>query len=322
MRFKTQVNLNEAQIRTYTFLVDKGFSLIEPADYLVLHEYHTDNKLHELSMTTCCIWAFAYKAVYKMIQSYLISVWFYRDGEVFFYIHRPYSTEYDVHKIIDELYQLAFDAGLDSLKLWPVEERFLEEYKAMQGYTIDAQDNHDWGEYTYKITDILDLTGNINYYKRKRLKKFIDNPCVEIKPLTKENFNQCFEVEEVWCTQKDCVECDYFGSGCAKDSLEQMRLLFDTTIHQGIMGYYDGKPAAYAIWDKIDNGKTTVVYFAKGIVPDYNLYLYYVIAQNFAADSEWIDNGPDMGNEGLRLFKSHLSNFEFRNKYLCTFRKN
>ncbi|MDR2767758.1 MAG: DUF2156 domain-containing protein [Treponema sp.] len=318
MRLKTRVNLNEAQEKTYSVLAQNGFEPMEAGSFPFLYAYRADNQLHELSATTCAIWAFAYRAIYKMIHSCLTSVWFYRDGKVFFYVHRPQSSEYSLQEIVDTLYRLAIESGLDSLQLWPVEERFLDDYKAVEGYDTEFENNENMSEYKYRILDIVKLEGGANQNKRTILKKYFDR--ANIISLKKSNFDICLDIEEEWCKTEDCDSCYFYGSGCAKDSLFQMLTIFDDNIHRGLLGFIDGKPVAYSIWDKIKPGYY-VTYFAKSIVKNFTTYLYYVMAKDHMQDGIFLNNGPDMGKEGLRNFKRHLSTYELCGKYLCTFRK-
>jgi hypothetical protein len=320
MQLKTQLILNAAQEKAHAYLTGKGFKPIEPSDYQILHAYKANNRLHELSATTCAIWAFAYKALYQIIKGYLIGIWFYRDGETFFSLHRPQKNECSVQEIIDDLYELAMDCGLDALKLGPVEECFLEDYKSVSGYAVESAYNEDMSEYRYLTSDIIKLDGKTNLIKRKILKKFIGLQNIEFKVLSHDNFKLCFEIEQEWCADRDCDSCEFFGSGCAKDSLIQMQAIFDEHIHGGLVGFMDNKPIAYAIWDKISDD-IYVGYFAKSITHNFNMFLYYTMVKDYMQDANYFNIGPDMGNEGLRFFKQHLSRYELCGKYLCTFKR-
>jgi hypothetical protein len=226
----------------------------------------------------------------------------------------------EIAVLVDALYELSANSGLPGLQIWPVEERFLEDYKQLETYAFNAECDENWCEYVYSPQDILELSGTENYYKRKRLKKYMDVPDILIRPLTKENFSLCFKIDESWCREQDCTYCASFG-GCVKKSLENMELIFDNALHCGILGYIDNVPSGYAVWEKIH--KTAIVYFAKASIPDFNMYLYYVIARDFLPSTgiEYINNGPDMGKPGLRQFKRHLSAHTMLRKYRCTFEK-
>jgi hypothetical protein len=225
-----------------------------------------------------------------------------------------------IETLVDNLYELSEKSGLSGLQIWPVEECFLGDYKQLETYVVNAECDGNWCEYVYSPKNILELSGTENYYKRKRLKKYMDRPGISITPLTKENFDLCFKIDETWCREQDCAYCASFG-GCAKISLENMGLIFDSALHCGILGYIDNVPAGYAVWEEIN--KTAIVYFAKASIPDFNVYLYYVIARDFLLGTEigYINNGPDMGKSGLRQFKQHLSAYTMLRKYLCTFEK-
>jgi hypothetical protein len=80
----------------------------------------------------------------------------------------------------------------------------------------------------------------------------------------------------------------------------------------------DNKPIAYAIWDKISDDMY-VAYFTKANVRNFNMYIYYTMAKDYMQDATYLNIGPDMGKDGLRNFKQHLSEYELCGKYLCTF---
>jgi hypothetical protein len=313
--------MTERQTKAYSYFLNQGFLPVDTEQYLSLRSFSGDNRTHEMTAAVCSIWGFAYHALYKHVCSCLCSIWFYSDGHSSFLVHRsPGMSKEGIEALVGNLYELSEKSGLPGLQIWPVEERFLEDYEHLKTYAVNAECDENWCEYVYSPRNILELSGTENYYKRKRLKKYIDAPGILITPLTKENFNLCFKIDETWCREQDCAYCASFG-GCAKTSLENMELIFDNALHYGILGYIDNAPVGYAIWEEIN--KAAIVYFAKASIPDFNIYLYYVIARDFLSDTgiEYINNGPDMGKSGLRQFKQHLSGHTMLRKHLCTFEK-
>jgi hypothetical protein len=311
--------MTEQQKHVHGYCRERGFLPMGPDQFEALYDFKGDNTVHEITATVCAIWAFAYSAVYKELHGYLCSVWFYHEGDVRFLVQRPAVPEFPLSRIVEDLYALALDAGLPALEIWPVEERFLAEYEAPEGFRISSVCNEDWGEYVYRPGDILELSGGPNTLKRRRLKKCLEISNITTCPLTKDNFDICFTIEEEWCRQRDCACCESFG-GCAKKSLENMAVIFDEQYHQGMLAFVDSVPAGYAIWE-ITNEKILFVYFSKSSRPDLNLFLYYTIAKDRLLEIEHINNGADMGKPGLRVFKQHLGIHELLRKYRCTFVK-
>jgi hypothetical protein len=96
--------------------------------------------------------------------------------------------------------------------------------------------------------------------------------------------------------------------------------IFDEGVYKGILGYLNDVPVGYAICEQI-NEKIVILYFGKASITNFNVYLYYTIIKMYFFGVEYLNNGHDMGKEGLRIFKKHLSAHELWKKYLCTFTK-
>jgi hypothetical protein len=311
--------MTEQQAKAYSYFLNQGFLPIDTEQYLFLRSFDGDNHTHEMTAAVCSIWGFAYHALYKHMCSCLCSIWFYSDGHSSFLVHRsPEMSKEGIEALVDNLYELSEKSGLSGLQIWPVEERFLEDYKQLETYVVHAECDGNWCEYIYSPKNILELSGRANSNKRNRVKKFFAMPDISIRPLTKDNFDHCLQVEEAWCREQDCAYCESFG-GCAKKSLENMAALFEERFFQGMIGYINDIPVGYVIWENI--GRWTFVYFAKTYIPNFNMYLYYMMAKNYLFAVEFINIGSDMGKIGLRVFKQHLSAHEILRKYHCTFEK-
>ncbi|GHV41374.1 hypothetical protein AGMMS49546_17130 [Spirochaetia bacterium] len=332
------------QSKTRDFFLHRGFLPMGTGSFSVFRQFDTGGRqFHELTATVSSIWAFGFDAVYKIIEGFLCSVWFYKSGQVYFIIQPPRSITVDgddrggasLAQLLETLYALAAEAGLSdtaspetgrpALQLWAVDGRLLAELRQLEAWDVDAEYSEDCSEYVYHTADLVEWNGGVNLNKRNSLKRCFNTPNVAIRPLTKENFSVCFAVEDEWCTHQDCDSCRAFA-GCLKDSLKNMAEIFDNSIYDGIALYIDDKPVGYAIWQVMnsDGRKTAYIYFAKANVTNFNVYLYYMAAKDYltAAGVEYVNNGYDMGKPGLRTFKKHLGVHELMPKYLCTLSRN
>jgi hypothetical protein len=114
-----------------------------------------------------------------------------------------------------------------------------------------------------------------------------------------------------------------------------MEEIFDASVYGGLLLYVAGKPEGYAIWEPLGQAAnhggpaasgqaqasvrgTAYVYFAKANIPNFNVYLYYIMAKDHLGGVEFLNNGYDMGKPGLRMFKRHLSVHRMMKKYLVT----
>jgi hypothetical protein len=302
----------------YGFFRQQGFLPADKTSYPVFKQYEGDSRLQERSAAIIASWSPEFNGLYKIIGGYLCSVYFFRDSPAYFMIHLPQGNGvYSFKQIVDILYDLSRCAGLPSLRVFAVEARFLEEYTSIQGYDIQIEYKEQNSAYAYRTRDLRELTGASNYYKRKRIKKFLDNPSVSLCPLTKENVHLCLEIEKEWCKGQDCGYCRSF-CGCEKKALEIMAVLFDEGMQKGLLCYYEGTPAGYIICEK-ESAEVAFLYFGKGTIPGLFIYLIYSMFSTYITDAEYMEINDDMGHQGLRQFKSHLSVYEFWRKYYCVF---
>jgi hypothetical protein len=268
-----------------------------------------------MSAVMFVVWRYNYFGLYKVIHGYLCSVFFYEGRDVYFTIHAPEKPERPLAAIVGILADLCRKSGLPSLQIKFIEERFLPEYKSLN--PINIAYSEDNSEYAYKVSDLLDLSGPVNYYKRKRVKKFAAMADVSLRPITAENIRLCAEIETEWCAYQDCAYCESF-TGCEKKAIEVFFDLFDEKIHKGLFLYLGEKPVGYIICEKISE-KLGVLYFGKVNIQDGFVYLIYMMFKEHLTDVEYMNISEDMGHQGLRRFKRLLSAYELWRKYIVTF---
>jgi hypothetical protein len=164
------------------------------------------------------------------------------------------------------------------------------------------------------------MYGTVNAEKRRLLRKCaktVKTENLSLQTMTNENVHLCYTVENDWCQNKDCLSCASFW-GCEKKALEIMISLFDERIQKGLILFQGEKPVGYVIAERRDKNKV-YLWYGKSTLHDFFLYLIHTIVEQYFADADYINLSEDMGNPGLRLFKSHLSVHTFWLKYTCTF---
>jgi hypothetical protein len=313
--------MTEEARRAYQVFGQNGFLPIGKEQYPLFKSYE-DTMLQERSAVIVTSWAQANNGIFKIIHGYLCHLYFYDELPVYFVIHRPRSSPPGTpaeEQLLDSLYGLAMEAGLPFLQIRYVEDRFLKYYEAVEGYDLKIEYRDIDNEYAYRIEDLLELTGTSNYYKRKRIKKFMDMPDIFLRPITKENISICASIQEQWCSQQDCEYCGYF-CGCEKMALQVMIDIFDDRTQQGLLLYQKEIPVGYIICEKIT--KTLgFLYFGKVIIPDGFVYLIYMMFKEHLTGIDYMNMNDEMGNLGLRQFKIHLSAHELWRRNICTFTK-
>ncbi|MDR0997469.1 MAG: phosphatidylglycerol lysyltransferase domain-containing protein [Treponema sp.] len=324
--------LTESQTAARLFFLRNGFLPVGRESYAVFKNYDTGvRQFHELTATVSTVWAFGFSAVYRIIDGFLCSVWFYGGGEVYVYIQKPspssgkageaLSPEKTLAGLVDTLYAAVRNAGLPLLQIWGVDDSLLAELgEALEGaYKLDSEYSPDFSEYVYRVRDILAWDGGINLNKRNSLKRCFSTPGVSVRPLSGENFPACFAVEDEWCRHQDCDACRAFA-GCGRDALVNMKEIFDKGGYRGLLLYINKEPAGYAVWEVLgpSGNRSAYIYFAKANISNFNVFLYWTIAKDYLEGVDYLNNGYDMGKPGLRGFKKHLSAHTMMGKYLCT----
>jgi hypothetical protein len=303
------------------FFLQKGFLPVTKESISLFRRYDDPESMAmENTAVIITVWGGPLGVLYKVIGGFLCFLAAVEGVPVHFEIRPPAGkARRSLEQCIAILYGLAGEAGLPSLCIAAVEERFLPFYASLSGFNVHTEYSDDHSEYIYKIKDILELAGTANFYKRKRIKQYAGDEKVTIEEIDENNIRECFTVQETWCAARDCSFCASFA-GCEKKALEYMVSLFDKTLYQGVLCRYDGNPEGYALWE-CRGTRTAFVYFAQANRPNLNVYLYYEFVKSRLFAMEYLNVNEDMGNMGLRQFKSHLSAHTLLRKYNCILKK-
>lgn len=311
--------MNDKHRKEYNFFVNEGFSAIDNNSFSFLQKtYRHCSRFQEKSLTACVAWQYAYFGLYKILHECLCSFFFHEKQNIYCTIHRLQgNTACPLQSIIDTLAWLCKKAGIPALQIKFIDENQVNEYKAIRGYALTVTQSADSSEYAYKTSDLRELAGTNNYYKRKRVNKFMNMQDISVRPMTKSNVRLCLEVEEQWCRTQECVICSsYFH--CEKKALEVIVDIFNEETHRGLLMYHDDKPAGHIICEAV-NEKISFVIFGKSLIDDGFLYLIYMMYKDYLCNTEYMNINEDMGHEGLRRFKKLLSHYELWHKYAVTY---
>ena len=309
------MSMNDRQRRLHICLCENGFVPADAENHSIIKRYNADNRLYEMTACSIVAWSDEYHTLYKIIDGFLCIANFYPDGECAFLIARPQDAQScTMQRIIDRLYTVSRRAGLDILCIREIEERFLEDYRQLNGYSLETGYNDDMSEYIYSANSLLDP--GVNRKKRRLLKKYDNKPGISFQAITPENFCRCLDMEKQWCESQDCDKCRSFV-GCARKTPEIMAAIFDGSAYQGILGFVDATPVGYIIFEKISDDDA-YFYFTKTTMPNFSMYLYNIATQRYLNTVKRINMGADIGKQGLRLFKRSLGHYNLQKKYYCT----
>jgi hypothetical protein len=307
---------------TYRHLKTQGFIPVKIEEIGLYRRWINGyTLLTESSAAILGTWGIAaYSALYKVIHGYFCSACFPCNGDPLEIVIHPTQEEAEIplQELIDTLSEMMSETG-NTLTIYIVEEHLLKAYTDIKGYAIQTDFTDNRSEYIYRIADLLELSGKVNAEKRRHLRKCAVDDRVFLQPITMENIQTCLELQKQWCVQQDCESCAAF-CGCEKKVLENMVAFFDDDVYKGVYLYVEGKPAGYAIWERMDKERV-FLYFAKTLVSDFNAYLYYKTAETYFAGAEILSMGSDMGKPGLRFFKQHLGRYTLARKYHCVYKR-
>jgi hypothetical protein len=344
--FGIQLQLNNRDRGVREKLLRQGFLPVGRETYPLFRDFKGSSLLSELSPAVSTFWTGSFHELYRFIGGDLVTVFFFNGMDPYFEINRsrkdpspaagsdPAAPLFSLKDLVDVLYGIALGAGLPSLRVYAVEERFLEEYRAVPGYEVAVEYSDDHSEYVYKPADIVNLSGGINHKKHTHLNKLLGREDIEIKPMNNDNRRLFLDIEREWCAFQDCAICSAFA-GCEYKALEIMADIYDDKYFRGLFGYVEGNAAGYLIWERREEGRV-YLHFGKGLIRNFFAYLIYILARDElggalpAGGSGTLSACPpvvslnlneDMGKEGLRQFKKHLGIYEHYRKYLCMYKK-
>jgi hypothetical protein len=320
-------SLNERDRRARDYLADRGFLPVGPETYPLFRDFKGVSVLSELTPAVSTFWTLSFNELYRFIDGCLVTVFFFDGIEPYFELKPPegFCSERGggaggdrVRGLIELLYGLALGAGLPALRLYAVEERFLEQFSGVPGFTVGVEYSDDHSEYVYKPVDIVNLSGGINHKKHTHLNKFLDRRDITLVPARNDNRRLFLDVEREWCGSQDCALCSAFA-GCELRALEIMGEIYDDRYFHGLLAYVDGRLSGYLVWEQRDEGRA-YLHFGKGTIQNLFVYLIYVLARD-RLEGGLLNINEDMGKEGLRRFKRHLGLYEQWRKYLCVYMK-
>jgi hypothetical protein len=305
----------------HDFFRQQGFLPVDAESFQVFKQYERHSALAEMSAVMITTWTSDFHGLYKIMGGYLCSVYFHHTRSVYFVIYPPVEeAACPLERIVDTLYDLTNKAGYPLFQLRFIDEPFLRELRTLKGYSIKTECSDNESEYIYHPYDILDTNGSINAEKRRLIKKCANTIMTEnfsLQALTNKNVHHCYAVENEWCQNKDCRLCASYW-GCEKKALEVMISLFDERIQKGLILFQGEKPAGYVIGECRDKN-LAYLWYGKSALNNFFIYLIYTMVDRYFASVDYINASEDMGNPGLRLFKSHLGVHTFLQKYTCTF---
>lgn len=157
-------------------------------------------------------------------------------------------------------------------------------------------------DYIYTVEKLSKLAGKKLHGKRNHIARFKDNEHWSYEPITKENIEDCFTMNQEWCEKNGCKESEELQKEyCAVK--EALHHFFDLKLEGGLLRLNENV-IAYTIGEPLTTD-TYVVHIEKafseiqGAYPMINQQFILHNAQNFI----YVNREEDTGDLGLRKAK-------------------
>jgi hypothetical protein len=196
-----------------------------------------------------------------------------------------------------------------------VPEGLLKIWQQTPGLDCDAQISRGHWDYLYSVADLVELKGNKYHKKKNLLNQFSKGYDYQYTPLTVDNIHQTIQMQENWCTWKDCV------SQAALDSENQAisKVLnswgkFHRLIGGAIM--VEAEMVAYTVAERL-SGDTLVIHFEKGNHAFKGIYqaINQMFLQHAGQGFAMVNREQDLDSEGLRKAKLSYKPVGFLKKF-------
>ncbi|GMO41936.1 MAG: hypothetical protein Ta2F_17950 [Termitinemataceae bacterium] len=316
-----EINRHELSLgakKKYDFFIGRGFKPITKDSYFDLAKHKYNSKLAASQPLLLTSWSFAFHNLYCFLENYLCVIYFYDNDIMFSLIKIEDSDSDSKQNIIDKLYNMCMEAGCLKLSICLIEESELSNFANVSGYNIETNYCDDNSEYVFNPLDILALDGGVNKKKRERFKLCFADKDTDITVMDGSGMQKVLEIEDEWCGHNDCTLCSSF-IGCEKTTLKTMIDLFDKKIHTGFYMESGGEIIGYMLTELKNN--VAYCYLGKSNKSNYFPYFFFLLAEKYFKNVDYMNLDEDLGNQGLRMFKRGLGKYTLWRKYDCVYRR-
>ena len=282
-----------------------GYRLVKPQDQRVFDPYYDAMNGHWSSPASfLCIlaWNAATPTFYKPIGALLCCVQY--ESTLGEWIALPFIGRYSKESFENAF--RVFRGDMETLGL-PLTVMFLSEwmapfYQSARGISWKTENRRNAMEYIYRRADFVKSmdSADSRYRYRYFLRRFSPETVV-LKPEHREACMDCMKA--VWCPSTECSDC----YACPLEAVGDVVNALDDLRAGGLLVRVDGKPIGLCIVS-CRNGLGLYMFkhtdnHLKGI----NEYLLRECFTRFLSGAEEINYTADIGDEGLRAYKSKLA---------------
>jgi hypothetical protein len=196
-----------------------------------------------------------------------------------------------------------------------VPEALLQIWQQTTGLDCEAHPSREHWDYLYSVTDLVELQGNKYHKKKNLLNQFSKRYDYQYIPLTVDNIHQTIQMQENWCTWRDCA------SQAALDSENQAisKVLNNWGRFHRLKGgaiLVESDMAAYTVAERL-SADTLVIHFEKGNHDFKGIYqaINQMFLENAGQGFAMVNREQDLNSEGLRKAKLSYNPVGFLKKF-------
>lgn len=170
-------------------------------------------------------------------------------------------------------------------------------------------------DYTYNISDYVNLEGKKNRNKRYFWKRYLDNPSFyKLEKMERKNINSCQKITKKWESQKglsenELINTDHYPLKFLWENIDE----FDDC---GYILYRGGVPVAFFVASI--NNECCTFHFAKAdrTYPEVNFIMHQLfLNSDYAKTIKILNFEDDMSDLNIRRYKSHVAQNKLLKKY-------
>ena len=255
-----------------------------------------------LSFPCLLAWTDAIPIFYKPAGSLLCCLQY--DGTVRKWTALPFIGRYSQGSVGNAFRVLRED--MEALRfplcVMDVSEWMVPFYQGAGEISWEIQKPREWMDYIYQRADFEKSLNKSD--SRYRCRTFLRRCSPETVILTSAHKDECIDcIKAVWCPGRDCAGC----FACPVDAVSNVVGALDNLRTEGLLVRVDGKAAGFCVVLRLNGMGVYLLKHADNRMKGINEYLLRECLTRFLSGAEKINFTEDMGNEGLRAYKSKLA---------------
>lgn len=289
-----------------------NFKDITIEDKTIFDRYFSIRKFEnsEFSFTNIFIWRHQFQFKYTIINDLLCIIGAINKTQPI--LIAPIGTDFNNYPEVLAILEQYFEEKGHPLIIKSVTNHIKENMEILLPDKFIYEPDRNNYDYVYKSEDMIKLEGKKYRQKRNHINKFTRNYQYTYEPITKENIDECKQVEKEWLLQRGNTEELQIESIAICEALNN----FDELGLKGGAIRIGGTIQAFTVGDLL-NPDMAVIHFEKANTDYSGTYamINKLFAENCWSNVTYINREEDMGIPGLRTAKLSYQPTKLIEKY-------